>query len=211
MREYSEEELIRLRIAVGETLSKERFAHTRSVEKEAARIALLLCPEEVSVLRAAALLHDITKELSPLMQEKLCRVAGVSLPPDAMDYSATLHEKSAPARILLEFSPFALPEILQAVRRHTTGNEQMTLRDKILFVADFIEETRQYEACQRIRAAFWAKMEQSPSVAVLNGAALAILQGTLAHLATTGRRVENQTQKTYEAFLKEPDTVDLFD
>ena len=51
-----------LRERVKGTMSEKRFAHTAAVERMVVRLGELYCPELIPELRAAALLHDITKE-----------------------------------------------------------------------------------------------------------------------------------------------------
>ena len=61
-----------LRERVGTYMSEKRYAHTVAVEDMAARMSKYLCPEKTNVLRAAALLHDITKELTAEEHIKIC-------------------------------------------------------------------------------------------------------------------------------------------
>ena len=58
----TEEKIEGLRARVKALLSPKRWLHTSEVEKMAARLAELYCPQKANLLRAAALLHDITKE-----------------------------------------------------------------------------------------------------------------------------------------------------
>ena len=43
------------------------------------------------------------------------------------------------------------PEILQAIRLHTTGDRNMTGLDKIIYVADMIEPSRTYPGVEILR------------------------------------------------------------
>ena len=60
----TEQMLDTLRQRVSEGMSPKRFNHTAEVEKMAAYLGELYAPDKVDVLRAAALLHDVTKEYS---------------------------------------------------------------------------------------------------------------------------------------------------
>ena len=71
IREITEDMIISLRESLraqnarGE-MSDKRYGHTLEVEKMAARIGALYAPDKINVLRAAALLHDVTKEYSAI-------------------------------------------------------------------------------------------------------------------------------------------------
>ena len=60
---FTDDKLSALRECVAKRLSKKRFNHTLRVEAAAVRIAEFCLPESISELRAAAILHDLTKEL----------------------------------------------------------------------------------------------------------------------------------------------------
>ena len=74
---FSEEQLKKLRENISGLMSEKRFHHTAEVEKMAARIGEIYAPDKVDILRAAALLHDITKEYSTEKQLQICREFGI--------------------------------------------------------------------------------------------------------------------------------------
>lgn len=150
-----------LRTAVSATMSPKRFRHTAAVEEMTERLCMLYCPSLVMPMRAAALLHDCTKELTPEAQEDLCRVLGLEV--TALDHISpkTLHARTAAALIPVQYSAFDRPLIKDAVRWHTTGHAGMTLTERILYLADYIDESRTFESCVTLRRYFWdAKPEQ---------------------------------------------------
>ena len=73
---FGEADLTALRETVREQMSPKRFHHTAAVEDMVTRLATLYCPEEIPALRAAALLHDITKEYDIHTQIGLLKQAG---------------------------------------------------------------------------------------------------------------------------------------
>ncbi len=151
--------LYSLRQKVSERLSARRFDHTLGVEREAARLGELFCPEKEFKLRAAALLHDITKEYPG---EKQVKIFLMSSPADSdliIPSKKVLHSFTAPEIIKSEFPEFADEEILDAVRYHTTGRRGMSLCEAIIFLSDYIEDTRTYDSCVRLRNMFWQKAE----------------------------------------------------
>ena len=120
MIKITEKMLDTLREDVKSNMSPKRFVHTVAVEEMVARLCALYCPEYTLPLRAAALLHDLTKELTLEAQEELC--AAYDIPTDDLQRLSpkTYHAKTAAARILRDYSQFADPIIVDAVRWHTT-------------------------------------------------------------------------------------------
>ena len=138
---FDEKMLSDLRIKVGELMSLKRYKHTLGVEKMAAILGDLYLPEKIDKLRAAALLHDITKEYSVDMQLQKCREFGIMVSKQDMLTPKTFHAKTAAAMIPVEFPQFSDDEIISAVRWHTTGHEGMTMMEKLIYLADYIDDT----------------------------------------------------------------------
>lgn len=138
-------------------MSEKRFVHTVEVEKMAARIARIYAPEKELILRTAALLHDITKEFSFELQIKLCAQYGLDI--CKTDYHApkTLHARTAAEVIKEEYPELAEAEVVSCVRWHTTGRAGMTLCEKIVYLADYIDMSRKFEDCVRLREYFFGK------------------------------------------------------
>jgi len=123
-------------------LSKERFAHTLRVEAEAVRLAALhgLSADDTELLRAAALLHDITKELSVEDHLKLCKKWDILLDCESLSCPQILHQFSGAGSAAREF---AMPEtVCSAIRTHTTGGMEMDTVARILYLADLVEPGR---------------------------------------------------------------------
>ena len=107
---FSAEQLNALRRSVGSRLSAYRFAHTCGVEREVTAMAALYCPEKTSLLAAAALLHDVTKEYDGPTQQRLLDEVGITLRPDERG-PGILHGMTAPLIIRRDFAAFAVPEL----------------------------------------------------------------------------------------------------
>ena len=153
---FSEEMIIELREDVRRSMSDFRFVHTAEVEKMAQRIAQIYSPEKIEVLRAAALLHDITKEFTVEQSVNMLEGYGESVSElDRLSYK-TLHERTAPYAIKEKYPEFADSEVLAAVRYHTTGRANMSLCEKIIFLADYIDMSRKFDDCVYLRNYFWS-------------------------------------------------------
>lgn len=144
-----------LRESVSTRMSPKRFRHTAEVEKMAARLGEIYAPDKINELRAAALLHDITKEYSPDYQLKICAERDIPLDADAVFAPKTLHARTAAALIPEEYGEFATDEIISCVRWHTTGRENMTLTEKLIYLADYIDMSRTFEDCVKLREIFF--------------------------------------------------------
>lgn len=203
---YSENALDELRRSVRSLMSEKRFLHTLAVEKEAMYIADFVLSEKKAMLRAAALLHDSAKELSSEKQLNYIKLFDIisSIPEEI--HPNVMHAAAAPGAICELFPLYAAPEILSAVRYHTTGRSEMTLFDAVIFVADYTEETRKYEACKRCRTFLHTELEKSISrneaVCVLRDAALMSIRDTVSHLRENGTEVDANTLEA-ERFLSE--------
>ena len=150
-----------LRASVKSRLSDFRWSHTAGVERMAERLAQIFAPERANELRAAALLHDITKEKRTDEQIEICTRYGYELRDDEIGSPAILHAITAALVIPHEYPELATDEIISAVRWHTTGREGMTLAEKIIYLADYIEDTRKYDECIALRNMFFdAKPEK---------------------------------------------------
>ena len=154
MEKFSEDALARLRKTVEGLMSPKRFSHTLGVEKKAEELCRIFAPEKTGKMRAAALLHDITKELSVKEQFDLCDRYKLPVSDDCLAVPKLLHSVTAAALIEDRFAEFADPELVHAVSVHTMGDENMNICDKILYLADYIEDTRTFSDCVELRAFF---------------------------------------------------------
>ena len=161
--EQEELTLTSLRERVRPYMSERRLNHTYAVEREVAAICKVFAPDMEYTLRAAALLHDITKELPIEKQLQLCIASDIIYTKEELMTPKIFHSRTAPFVIRRDFAELATNEILGAVRWHTTGRAGMTLCEQILFLADFIEDTRTFESCVTLRRFFWDGIEKADS------------------------------------------------
>ena len=204
----TEEMLDRLRQEIGRELSPHRFAHTVSVEQECTRLADILLPEKTAELRAAALLHDLTKELSRDEQLLICRDYGIRASDEAMESAAVLHGMTAAAILPKRFPDLATDEICRAIAKHTVGAAEMTVFDKILFLADYIEPTRRYDACLSLRKHFYEELDArgaTDAVGVLDRAVMTAVCQTLTHLIQKRMTIAPESLTLYNALSKRKD------
>ena len=157
---FSEEMLASLYERVKGRMSEKRFFHTAEVEKMAARLGELYCPDKIDVLRAAALLHDVTKERTSEEHVAILECHGITVTPDELLAPKTLHAKSAAALAPDEYPEFATDEVVSCVRWHTTGRADMTLTEKLIYLADYIDMSRKFDDCVRLREFFFSALPE---------------------------------------------------
>ena len=130
-------------------IKAKRIAHVQGTEGEAARLARRWGADEEHA-RRAAILHDCTKYLDMEEQLQLCRKYGIVL--DDLEQQAVklLHSKTGAcvARDVYGVSD----DIYDAIFWHTTGKADMSLLEKILYIADYMEPTRDFPGVERLRA-----------------------------------------------------------
>ena len=202
---YSGEQLESLRKKVSACLGDKRFRHTLVVERAAAYLAKKILPEKESEIRAAALLHDVTKELSVEEQLRIIKDNLPSLSDSDMMASSVYHSFTAPYVISKDFSEFATEDILSAVFNHTVGSPDMSVFDEIIFVSDYIEEGRTYPVCVELRESLMSNLsksrETSESIAYLHEATIESLDNTIISLVKRGGFLHERTVMTRNAFL----------
>lgn len=205
MTTITEEMLASLRERVMQMMSQKRFRHTLAVEEMVARLCVLYCPEQALCLRAAALLHDITKELDPDAQERLCRAYGIEVGDEERAAPKLYHAKTAAEMIRADFPMLADPTVISAVRWHTTGHAEMTLPEKLLYLADYIDESRTFQNCVILRRYFFGaspeKMSAEERDALLRETLILSFDMTVRDLLEEGRSVAVDTVQARNALI----------
>lgn len=146
-----------LREKAVEGMSDKRRIHTLAVEQMALRLGAIYAPEKINILRAAALLHDVTKEIKLQGQLELCDKYGIEVSENDKLSPKTFHAKTAAKVIEDKYSEYAHDDVVSAVRWHTTGREGMSICEKIIYLADYIDDSRKFPDCVKLREYFWGK------------------------------------------------------
>ena len=139
-------------------LSGFRLKHTLGCEKAARMLAQQYGADEEKCA-FAMLLHDITKTFSQEEQLNLCEKYGI-IPNDVeKEEWKTLHGKTAAA---IAKDVYGAPDdVVHAIAYHTTGCAQMNLLDKIVYMADYIEENRTFEGVKTARKLAARSLDQA--------------------------------------------------
>ena len=166
-----------------------RLAHIRGCEEEAARLAVRWGADEEK-MRRAAILHDCTKYLTREEHLDLCGRYGVPL--DALERATDklLHAKSGAA---IAKYVFGQEDIYDAILYHTTARAGMSLEEKILYVADYMEPNRDFPEVEELRRLAYTDLDQ----AVGMGAALSMRE-----MVQRGKELHRDTRGAYEFYGK---------
>jgi len=195
----SDIKLAALRESIRDQLSKNRYEHTLSVEKTVAYMGDIFLPLKKNELCAAALLHDITKEYSFEKQLKICNEFGIILRDDEKNVPEVLHGITAAAIIPLIYPSYVSDDIISSVRWHTTGYADMTMFDKIVCLADYIEDGRTHTECVEVRNYFKINVVQASDfkekLYVLDFSLLSSLNNTIKHLENIKANINQDTLK----------------
>lgn len=127
---------------VEKTLSEKRFYHSRCVTQRAIEYAKIY-GANVEKAKIAGILHDIAKEIPKEERVKTAEKYGVILDEIEKKSTGLIHSKLASKLAEMKFG--CDKEICDAIAYHTTGRENMTLLDKIIYLADFTGQDRNYE------------------------------------------------------------------
>ena len=136
-------------VILAKELRPARFRHSREVSRTAVRLAERW-GVDIEKARLAGILHDCARNLKGKDLLQCAAANGLSISEIEMLQPALIH---APLGALLAERRFGVadPEILQAIRRHTTGAAQMSPLDKIIYLADCIEPGRHYPGVDELR------------------------------------------------------------
>lgn len=194
---FSEEMLSQLRERVKNEMGEKRYFHTLEVEKMSARLGEIYAREQIPSLRAAALLHDITKERSADEHIAICEDAGLTVTATERKAPKMFHAKTAALVIPSRYPEFATPEIISAVRYHTTGRADMSIAEKIIYLADYIDMSRQFEDCVALRNYFFdfdfENASEEEKLAHLNDTLIMSYNLTIRGLLDDGKHIDTTT------------------
>ena len=171
-------------------LKYSRFVHTMGVTFTATSLAMRY-GADVKRAELAGLLHDCAKYVPVDEMERICREGGLEISSFERGNGALLHSKAGSVLARTKYG-VTDKEVLDAIRFHTTGRPGMTLLDKIVFIADYMEPGR----------------EEAPDLSIvrplafsdLDQALLQILSDTLDYLEGTGKKIDPMTRRTWEFY-----------
>ena len=153
-------------------------------------------------MRCAALLHDITKYLT--RDEHLAFLDSVGVTPDegTLASDKTLHQMSGAYMARKLYPDYVDDAVFDAIRYHTTGKADMSLLTKLMYLCDFIEPTRTFPDCVKLRAIFYEMIEKGNKLRILDEIMLIALDMTIADLKENGHPIHSDTEKAREYIIE---------
>ena len=173
-------------------LDESRYEHTIGVMDTAACLAMRYGADLTQAL-VAGLLHDCAKCIPNDKKLKLCRKNGIEVTPFEEKAPFLLHAKLGAWMAEHEYH-VSDPAILSAIACHTTGKPDMSLLDKIVFIADYIEPGRnKAPGLPEIRRLSFTDIDR---------ALIRILSDTLDYLASSNDPIDPATQNVLDYYLR---------
>lgn len=166
-----------LREATRRQMPDKRWKHTLGVVDTAIQLAKRYDgdPDKAEL---AALLHDYSKAWAIDRMEAIIRER--HLPPELLDHDKELWHAHVGAWAVATEHGIADEEVLDAIRYHTSGRENMTKLDKIVCLADYIEPGRDFPGVDKLRKLAKHNMEE---------ALIAAFGSTIEVLVERGKRI----------------------
>ena len=172
-------------------LKAKRVRHVLGVEEEAIRLAEKY-GADVEKARFAALLHDATKKLD--LDEQLALCARYRIELDDLERRALklLHAKTGAALARDVFG--ADDDVCSAILWHTTGRPNMTLLEKVVYLADYIEPNRDFDGVDTLRKAVYEDLDKGLELG---------LRMSVEELEERGAPVHHDTREAYEYITRQ--------
>lgn len=173
-------------------LDADRFEHTLGVSYTAAALAMRY-GEDVEKAQLAGLLHDNAKCLTDEKKIQICNKYNIHMTLVEQHNPFLLHAKVG-AFLAMHKYKINDKEIIKAILYHTTGRPNMTMLEKIIYIADYIEPLRHKAVnLDQVRQMAFIDIDQ---------ALLTILSDTWNYLQETDGEIDTITQKTFEYYKK---------
>ena len=175
-------------------LDRKRFIHTRSVAYTSAALAMKWYKYEIERVMIAGYMHDCAKCMSLEEQLSYAEEGMIYVSDYYIEHPKLMHAIVGPAVAQEKYGIFDR-EIHDAIRTHTTGAPDMSVMQKIIYVADYIEPTRELIVMhiENIREMAFTDLDQ---------AVYMIADNVLNYLEKTGADIDPATKATRDFYKK---------
>ena len=176
-----------LKEIVKSKMSLKRFTHTLGVVEMSEKLAKIY-NADIEKCKVAALLHDICKEMDMEYIKNICKNNFMNELSDEIlhGFAGAYYVKNE-----LEIND---KEILNAIKYHTVGAKNMTLVEKIVYIADAIEYGRNYPSVVEIREETFKNLDKG---------ILMEIEHKEKYLESIGKKSHPNTYKFKKEILKE--------
>lgn len=163
-------------------ISKDRYKHSLNVSESAVELAQCW-NADVEKCKIAGLLHDCGKLVKFDDILKMCERYDVTLSEMDLQSPKTIHALLGEV-VANRIYGIEDEEILHAIKCHTTGEANMSLIDKIIFLADVIEPGRPYNEAAKVRKIAFENVDKAMQMAYDNSIECIVSKGDVIHLST---------------------------
>lgn len=171
---------------LSKALAPKRFTHSLGVSKAAAELAKTF-GEDIEKSKMAGLLHDCARGISSNNLLQMAEGFGIVVDDVELSQPILVH---APLGAYLAKADYGIddPEILKAITLHTTGAANMSKLEKIIYLADCIEPSRDYPGVDKLRMLATRDLDAAVLAAFDQSLQFVIERGLLIHPATVEGR-----------------------
>lgn len=148
-----------MKIKLKKSLKEDRYIHSLNVMEESVKLAMHY-NADVEKAQIAGLLHDCAKNIGKDEEQKLIKKYNIVLD-DIQQQSPALIHSILGVYVARDDYGIEDEEILNAIYWHTTGRAGMTILEKIIFVADYIEPGRTFDAARKAREYAYEDIDRS--------------------------------------------------
>ena len=200
-----------IKTTVSSLQKDKRYKHTLGVANEALNLGRIFSPNKLEKLYFTGLLHDITKDFSTQKQLELCEKYNINIPSDIAP--KLLHAKTGANYALTVFGESLVDkEVYGGIYFHTTGRENMTLFEMIIYLADYIEAGRTFEDCVYLRDYFYDRINKhEDKLEVLRKTMVLSFDLTIKNLISEKKLIDLDTINARNYFLKTKLIMENFD
>ena len=196
---YEESYFKTVRAKLKSVLPENRYIHSLGTEEKSRELALKF-DANANKAAMAGLLHDCAKFIKKEDMYDFILQREIPIIDDTINSPSTLHSYASEYLASHEYG-IDDPEILSAIRNHTLGDIRMTVLDKIVFIADKIEDrTRHYDFANRIRTV----LEETND---LNSAILVSYAETIKGLIDKHYYINQTTIRNWNYLLEETGNI----
>ena len=182
-----------LKEIVKSKMSLKRFTHTLGVVEMSEKLAKIH-NADIEKCKVAALLHDICKEMDMEYIKNICKNNFMNeLSEEDLENNEILHGFAGAYYVKNELG-INDKEILSAIKYHTVGEKNMTLVEKIVYIADAIEYGRNYPSVAEIREETFKNLDKG---------ILMEIEHKERYLKSVGKKSHSNTDEFKKQILKE--------
>ena len=167
-------------------LKKSRVSHVLGCRDTAVKLAEHWGADVTDAARAG-ILHDITKAIDGPLQLTLCREYGTILDDFSVRYPKTLHALTG--SLVAERIFGETQAVVSAIRHHTTGKADMSLLEKIIYVADYMEPCRDFPGVEKLRKYAFSDLDAALKLG---------LEMTLENLVSRGLEISPESREALD-------------